>query len=137
MNKKGPIVLIEDDEDDQFMFEEAFLKLDLPNELVMLSDASRAMEYLSRPEVSPFVIISDINLPGESGFELRDRLFEDPVLRQKSIPFVFLTTSNERSMVKEAYRFPIQGVFSKPSTTSEYTARIKTMLDYWESSMLL
>jgi CheY-like chemotaxis protein len=137
MNKKGPVVLVEDDEDDSFLFEEAYSKLDLPNELVIVTDASKAFEYLSRPEVAPFVIISDINLPGASGLELRNRLFDDPALRQKSIPFVFLTTSDDRQIVKEAYKLPIQGIFSKPNNTTEYTKRIKTMLNYWETSMLL
>ena len=137
MNRTGPVVLIEDDEDDRDMFAVAFGKLDLPNELIMLPTGPKALAYLSQPEVAPFVVISDINMPGMSGFELCDVIFQDPALRKKSIPFVFFTTSTEEAMVNRAYNLPIQGIFSKPNSVTGYAKKIKTMLDYWEASMLL
>ena len=36
MNKKGPVIIIEDDEDDQYVLKEVFEKLNYPNKVIFL-----------------------------------------------------------------------------------------------------
>jgi CheY-like chemotaxis protein len=54
MDKKGPIIIIEDDQDDQFLLAEAFKKLDYKYTLVFFADGIEALEYLTKNEIPPF-----------------------------------------------------------------------------------
>src|SRR5450631_1467952 len=76
MNKKGPIVVIEDDEDDQEVLVEIFRKLGHENELVFFKDGNAALDFLNQTDLHPFLILSDINMPKINGFELRKKIFE-------------------------------------------------------------
>ena len=58
MNKGGEIVIIEDDVDDQQMLAEVFSSLDIPNKITFFADGKEVVEYLLKPEVAPFLILS-------------------------------------------------------------------------------
>ena len=68
MNKDGPIIIIEDDIDDQQIIGEIFKKLDHKNEIVFFHDGNLALEYLNKTDIHPFLILSDINMPKINGF---------------------------------------------------------------------
>ena len=63
MYKNGPIVIIEDDHDDQEIFSEVLAELNFPNEVKFFSDGEKALEYLVASQVKPFLILSDVNMP--------------------------------------------------------------------------
>ncbi|MCW3078170.1 MAG: response regulator, partial [Bacteroidetes bacterium] len=67
MNRNGPVIIIEDDADDQFLLGEVFKKLAYENEVKFFSDGELALEYLNRADVTPFLILSDINMPKLDG----------------------------------------------------------------------
>ena len=75
MNKSGPIIVIEDDPDDQEILIEIFLRLKYTNKIIFFSDGNKALEYINRTDVQPFLILSDINMPKFDGFELRNKVF--------------------------------------------------------------
>jgi CheY-like chemotaxis protein len=75
MNKNGPILVIEDDEDDKEIILEVFKTLDYGNEIIFFYDGNEALEYLNNnPDLKPFLILSDINMPKLNGFALRDQV---------------------------------------------------------------
>lgn len=90
MNKEGEIVIIEDDSDDQDMLTEVLKDLNIPNKIIFFPDGKEVLDYLLKPEVIPFLILSDINLPILNGFELRNRVFENEEISKKCIPLCFL-----------------------------------------------
>ena len=57
MNKLGPIVVIEDDIDDQEMLQKIFKDLDYKNNIIFFSDGNLALDYLNSSEVQPFLIL--------------------------------------------------------------------------------
>ena len=67
MNRNGPVVIIEDDRDDQDLLLEVFTKLNYKNEVIFFIDSEKALEYLNRTDISPFLILSDINMPKLDG----------------------------------------------------------------------
>ncbi len=85
---------------------------------------------MSTPD-KPFLIICDVNMPELSGIELRRQLNENDYLREKSIPFIFFSTSAQPNHVSEAYQTMVQGYFEKPNNILEMKTRLKTILDYW------
>jgi CheY-like chemotaxis protein len=131
MNKGGPIIIIEDDLDDQEILKEVFESIDCDNEIVFFSDGEKALGYLTSTDIEPFIIFSDINMPKLSGMELREKIHENEDLRLKSIPYLFFSTSAEQGHVVDAYSKSIQGFFVKPSNFPEIKRTIKIIIDYW------
>lgn len=131
MNKTGPIIIIEDDLDDQDLLTDVFKELTYPNELIFFADGEEALQFLIDTEIEPFIIFSDINLPKLNGVELREKVHNNEKLRVKSIPYLFFSTSAEQKHVIDAYSKSIQGFFKKPTSFEHLKKIIKTIVEYW------
>lgn len=131
MNKYGPIIVIEDDDDDRELLTEAFAELNYPNELQFFADGFLALEYLERSNDKPFLILSDINLPRLNGFELRQKIHNNEALRLKCIPYLFFTTSAAHQAIVDAYSQSVQGFFVKPNSYADLVRTIMRIMDYW------
>src|SRR5829696_10199684 len=113
MDKSGPIIIIEDDLEDQEILTEIFKKLDYANEIIFYTDGNEALEFLNRSDIRPFLILSDINMPRINGFELRSKIFTNEQLQTKCIPYLFFTTGANKRAVIDAYALSVQGFFIK------------------------
>jgi len=131
MNKKGPIIIIEDDQDDQEIIGEIFEKLGYENKVIFFKDGNDTLEFLNRTDVHPFLILSDINMPVIDGFELRNKIYTNEMLQTKCIPYLFFTTSSNRKEVERAYGLSVQGFFVKPNSVRELENTLKKVMDYW------
>ena len=132
MNKKGPIIIIEDDIDDQEILQAVFRKIDSGNEIVFFLDPEKALDYLNQNTVVPFLILSDINMPKLNGLELKRKIHTNAQLQTKCIPYLFFTTSAERKAVIEAYNMSAQGFFIKQSAQTELEKTIRVIIEYWQ-----
>ncbi|MBD0331101.1 MAG: response regulator [Chitinophagaceae bacterium] len=129
----GPIIVVDDDFEDQEIFEDVLKELDIPNNVIFFQEGQAVLDYLSNTSDKPFIIISDINLSGRlTGLELRAEIIKDNYLRRKSIPFVYLTTSNAIRILNSAYEMEVQGFFLKQSSYNAIKAQIKMILEYWK-----
>lgn len=133
MNKRGPILIIEDDVDDQDFLGLVFEALNYPNEVLFFGDGELALQYLTETNIEPFIIFSDINMPKLNGIELRAKVHENEDLRMKSIPFLFFSTAAEQKHVVEAYSKSVQGFFIKPSDFNQMKEMIKIIVEYWQN----
>lgn len=131
MNKGGPIIIIEDDLDDQEMLNDVFIELNYKNKIIFFADGEQALEHLTGTTIEPFIIFSDINMPKLNGMELRQKVHENEDLRIKSIPYLFFSTSAEQQHVVDAYSKSVQGFFVKPTSHREIKEIIKTIVEYW------
>jgi CheY-like chemotaxis protein len=129
--KPGPIVIVEDDPDDQEMINELITEL-VNNPIIFFSNGEDAFDYLQTTKDTPFIIISDINMPIMNGLELREAINATEFLRRKSIPFVFLTTAGDKKTIEKAYDEHVQGFFVKPHDIKTFKKTLQLMLDYWD-----
>jgi CheY-like chemotaxis protein len=130
--KSGPIIVVEDDADDVAIMEEILKELLVTNKLNWFSKADDAFQYLKTTAEQPFIIFSDINLPGHNGIEFKRRIDNDPQLRRKSIPFVFYSTTTDQYAINEVYtQMTVQGFFQKGSSYNDIKNDIRLILDYW------
>jgi CheY-like chemotaxis protein len=132
MNKSGPIVVIEDDEDDQELLAEVFKNLNYKNKIVFFRDGNEALEFLNKTEVIPFLILSDINMPKINGFEIRSKVHTNELLHLKCIPYLFFTTSSNKKAVVDAYSMSVQGFFVKPNSYEKLENTIRKIMEYWQ-----
>ena len=135
MAKSGPIVVVEDDEDDVLFLSDTLKQLAVPNKLIWFPNAADALGYLLNTQDRPFFILCDVNLPLRNGLEFKRDVDNDPLLRKKSIPFIFYSTSVDQRFVDTAYsEMSVQGFFQKGYDFKEIAATIKIIMDYWELS---
>src|SRR3712207_2684648 len=90
------ILLVEDNEDDIVLEQEALAEAKLVNLMYVVRDGEEAMAYLRRQgqyqdAKTPGLILLDINMPKKNGFEVLNEIKADPELWH--IPVVMLTTS--------------------------------------------
>lgn len=127
----GPIIIFEDDRDDIEVLKEVFKRLGVKRKLLFFDDAEALLSNLRMSPEPPFLILSDINVPGINGLELRKQIQEDEELREKSIPFVFLSTAATRKTVGRAYELTVQGYFKKQDNIEDIERQVRLILEYW------
>lgn len=133
MNKQGPIVIIEDDPDDQMIFSEVFAELGVENEMKYFSTGEKALDYLADEAIFPFLILSDVNLPKLDGLTLKKMVHTNQSLSKKCIPYLFFTTSANEKSVYEAYTMSAQGFFVKPTEFETLKNMLGLILEYWKT----
>ncbi|HYG04495.1 MAG TPA: response regulator [Chryseosolibacter sp.] len=131
LNKQGPIIVIEDDSDDQEILAEVFYELNYQNKILFFTDGEKALDHINESKDLPFLILSDINLPKLNGFALREKLKTDARLSNKCIPYLFFSTAVNQKYVIDAYSQSVQGFFVKEHSISELKKTISVIIEYW------
>lgn len=132
MVKNGPVIIIEDDIDDQQFLKSVFKKLNYPNEVMFFINGEEALAYLKLPEIRPFIILSDIELPLHNGFDLREKLKTDAELHLRCIPYLFFTKAAEQQSIINAYSTSVQGFFIRQTEISQLEKMIFRIMEYWK-----
>lgn len=131
VNKNGPVIIIEDDADDQDFLTEIFQKLNYQNKILFFFDGQEALDHIDKTDELPFLILSDINMPKLDGFALRDKLKTDSKLSNKCIPYLFFSTAVSQEAVIDAYSQSVQGFFVKQNSMTELENTISAIMEYW------
>ncbi|RZJ59319.1 MAG: response regulator [Flavobacterium sp.] len=135
MKMHRDILIIEDDEDDRDILKEIFRDLGYKNNLVFFADSTQVVEYLRQPEIQPFIIISDINMPKLGGFELRNIILGEELLMDKDIPYIFISNAQDEHSIKQANKLSIQGFIQKGDDYNKYKEKIRNLVDYWKENI--
>lgn len=135
MALNGPILLVEDDPDDQLLLRDIFDEMAIPNPLRFFQNGGEALAYLQTTAEQPFLILCDVNMPVMNGLEFRRRVCENEALRRKSIPFVFLTTHASESSVREAYDLTVQGFYEKTNSFEKLRDQLRLVVTYWKQCL--
>lgn len=130
---KGPIIIVDDDKDDQEIYADAIKAVGVLNELRFFSDGQQALDYLYTTSEQPFIILSDVNMPQMDGLKFKEEMERDNYLKNKGIPFVFISTNASGAAVRKAHELSVQGYFQKPNSMNEIKKMLGVLFDYWES----
>ena len=128
----GPVVIVEDDPDDQEIYAEVIKAVGIQNELLFFDSVQNALDYLYTTEKQPFIILSDVNMPQMTGLQFKEKIQQDDYLRTKGIPFVFISTNATAAAVREAHALSVQGYFAKPNNMEDMREMFRTLFNYWE-----
>jgi CheY-like chemotaxis protein len=90
------------------------------------------LQYLEATDEQPFLILCGINMPIMNGLELRRRINQSEYLRQKAIPFFYLTTAANTDIVREAYEQAVQWYFQKATNYAGFQQQMKLLVEYWQ-----
>lgn len=114
------LLLVEDNEDDVFIFRRAYRQAGIPNPLHIVGDGEEACAYLfGRGEFAdrerhpqPRLVLLDLKLPRKSGLEVLQCIRAEPALADLCV--VVLTSSAEERDVLRAYALHAQAYLVKP-----------------------
>ena len=128
------ILLVEDNPGDVRLTRESFRECKLLNELHVVDDGVKAMEFLRRTGAyarspRPNVIILDLNLPRKDGREVLQEIKADPDLRR--IPVVILTSSGAEEDIVKAYNLHASCYITKPLLLDQFLKIVQSLEDFW------
>lgn len=136
MRNDRPILLIEDNPDDEALTLRAFARNGVVNPVVIVRDGVEAIEYLFgeprtavEPGSVPAVILLDLKLPRIDGLEVLRRI--RAAERTALLPVVVLTTSGERRDVEQAYQLGANSYIRKPVDYDEFVGSVGLIASYW------
>ena len=134
MIKNGTILIVEDDEDDKEILEDVIISLGNTNKIVWKLNGAEALSFLCSSDEKMLIIFCDINMPIMNGLELKRLIDADPVLRKKSIPFIFYSTAASQQAIEEAYTtLSIQGFFKKENDYQKTKSIVNVIIEYWKN----
>jgi len=133
---QGTIMIIDDNQGELRLFEEAYKDTGYEYVLKKFTDAREALNYFVIHAKKVFMIICDISMPGMDGPELLDTINQNHELKMEAVPFIFFSNSNIRKDVRRAYTLSAQGYFQKPMGLEETVDLFKTMINYWNVAKL-
>lgn len=136
MNQK-PILLVEDNPDDQALILRALKKNNILNEVVLVRDGVEALDYLFAtgahrgrdPEMMPQVVLLDIKLPKLDGLEVLKRIRADE--RTRRLPVVILTSSREQQDLITSYDSGANSYIQKPVDFNQFSEDVRKLGLYW------
>jgi two-component system response regulator len=136
MNKNKPILLVEDNPDDEALTLRAFNKNHITNPVVVAHDGVEALDYLfgtgpnegTLPPL-PAVILLDLKLPRIDGLEVLRRLRANP--RTALVPVVILTTSKEQQDIIDGYSLGANSYIRKPVDFEKFIYALGQLGLYW------
>lgn len=108
MHPFAPLLLVEDNEDDVFIFQRAFRRAGLIHPVQVASDGQEAIDYLSgagrysdrRAHPLPAIVFLDLKLPRRSGHDVLAWITEQTELPR--MPVIILTSSAEQRDLQRA-----------------------------------
>ena len=74
-------------------------------------------------------------MPLLNGLELRAIINQNEQVRQKAIPFVFLTTTANPGTVRVAYDELVQGFYQKATTQARLKRQLGLIVEYWQTCL--
>jgi two-component system, response regulator len=133
--KTPPILLVEDNPDDEALTLRAFKKSNIRNEVVVVRDGAEALAYLFPEDGDrdstpyPALILLDLNLPKIGGQEVLRRMQADE--RTRLIPVVVLTSSKLEEDILDSYRSGANAYVRKPMKFAEFTEAVRALGVFW------
>ncbi|NVO29524.1 response regulator [Donghicola sp. C2-DW-16] len=134
------ILLIEDNEGDIVLTQEAMRDAKLANNLLLARDGDEALDILYKRNgyegaATPDLILLDLNLPVTDGYEVLEIMKQDEDLLR--IPVVVLTSSESDADRIKTYQLHANCFVSKPLKASSFIEVVKTIENFWLSIVSL
>ena len=101
------ILLVDDNETDQFFHEAIIHKYDSTIKIHKAYDGQEALDILDTLEVKPDLILLDINMPGMNGFEFLDA-YEQNTKQTSMIVMLSASEPKQDTTLSGHHNFPVK-----------------------------
>lgn len=136
-NNVPVVLLVENNPDDVELTRLAFAECGVAHELIVVWDGEEALDYLFTrgryaglsSKMVPQLVLMDMALPKIDGWEVLKVLRRTELGRTP--PVVMLTSSNQRSDVKNSYLSGANSYIQKPVDFSQFVSVVRMLAQYW------
>ncbi|MEV6632397.1 response regulator [Actinoplanes sp. NPDC051470] len=134
------ILVVDDDDADALMIEEALGATERNTTVIRVADGREALEYLNREGQyadahRPDLILLDLNMPRMDGRETLAAIKSDD--RLKAIPVVILTTSGAAPDIVSSYQHRANAYVTKPFGLDEFEATVRQIDKFYREVAIL
>lgn len=117
------ILIIEDNPDDEALLMRQIKKAQLIEQVRVIGDGDRALDYLMLPEADHLVaMFLDLKLPRMSGVQLLEKLRLHE--RRRQLPVIVMTSSNSPDDLEKCRALGVLSYVQKPVTFAAFTKAI-------------
>jgi CheY-like chemotaxis protein len=131
--EKPFILMLESDEDDQYITQSLFEENNIPVDLHFTNNSDDFLQYLknciSRSTPLPSLIIMAMNAVPLSAPEVLKKIKTDPEFNH--IPVVILSETANKRITKECYALGASSFIIKPDSNAATKKKILNFLKYW------
>ena len=135
--KNRPILLVEDNPDDQKLTVRALKKNNITNDIVIVADGAEALHYLFGTgqfagrdvRERPTLVLLDLKLPKVDGLSVLAQIRADE--RTRLVPVVVLTSSAEERDLVNSYSLGVNSYVRKPVDSLEFVDAARQIGVYW------
>ena len=135
--KNRPILLVEDNPDDQKLTVRALKKNNITNDIVIVADGAEALDYLFGTgqfagrdvRERPTLVLLDLKLPKVDGLSVLAQIRADE--RTRLVPVVVLTSSAEERDLVNSYSLGVNSYVRKPVDFLEFVDAARQIGVYW------
>ena len=135
--QNNPILLVEDNSDDEELTLIAFRQNNFMNKVTVARDGVEALDYLFATgphagrdlSMMPSIILLDLKLPKIDGLEVLRRVRGDP--RTRRLPVIILTSSREEQDLIASYDLGCNSYVRKPVDFSHFVEAARQLGLYW------
>lgn len=124
-----PILLVEDNPDDERLTLRAFKRSNMTNPVWIARDGAEAIQVLSAAAPLPSLILLDVKLPKMDGLEVLKYIRAQEHTRL--LPVVMLTSSSEEQDIIESYQLGANSYVRKPVDFDQFMDAVSQVGLYW------
>lgn len=132
--RSAHILLVEDNEGDIFLAQEALKESEIENKVSIARDGQEALDFIYKingfeHQATPDLIILDVNLPKKNGHEVLCEIKKHD--SYKKIPVIILSTSSSRKDIDLSYQNYANCYITKPAEVTDFLNTIASIQKYW------
>ena len=123
------IFIVDDDEDDQFLLQQALNQHAPDSWIEVLRDGEELLTALAEDKPLPSLVLLDLNMPRMGGLEALKHIRDDQSYDE--LPIVILTTSDSDGDRHQASSLRATDYLVKPGTVEQMNQLISTVKRQW------
>ena|ERR1700722_20179975 len=132
-----PILLVEDNRDDETLTIRALKKSNIANEVIVVRDGAEALDWIFArgthagrdKRIVPQVVLLDLNLPKVGGLDVLKATRADEQTRP--LPVVILTSSKQEEDILQSFTRGANSYVRKPVDFAQFTEAVRMLGLYW------
>ena len=136
-HREKPILLVEDNQDDEELALRALRKSNISNPIVVCRDGAEALDYVfgagkyagRNAADFPAMMLLDLKLPKVDGLTVLKRIRADE--RTRLMPVVVLTSSNQEADIVRSYELGANSYVRKPIEFEQFMDAVNQLGLYW------
>jgi CheY-like chemotaxis protein len=124
--KKYKIIIVENDEDEQFFMKEGFDAAGLFQIEGLVRSGDELFDWLGEHEDNlPDIILTDLNMPGKNGYDIIETVHASATYSH--IPVIVTSTSSTKVIIDKCLEMGAADYLVKPETFVKYVPYIENL----------